>query len=496
MWDGTQWVPDVSPTPPQSPRAETRWSNRAANAIAVLIGLALLVPFSASLAGNSIPAALVVAPGNGPAGSSVVVDGSGFPARMKVQLTWDGQRANLPAVAVSRRGTFRVTVKVPTSTKVGSHKIGAMAAGGKGFRLNRTIGPVTLAVTGFTVSDVAPVDSTPKPTPDPTATPKPTPDPTAKPDPTATPKPTAAPTTAPTAAPTATAAPTTAPTTAPTATPDPTATPKPTATPAPTTTPDPTNQPSGPIEVTTDGRVIDGVTITSSGIDGAGISASGTVSNPIENLTIRNCTIKGFRMGIYLRFVKNVTIENCTITDADYAGIAIFSGIGGDISGNTILRIGTKKNPVTGFQANNAYGIMLNRSESSSLTSDPPSQNFMIDHNVVRDVPLWMCMNLHGARNVTFSANTTSGCPRAIFIAGSPMSGGGGVESANVTVTGNRLEAPTTKSGGTTDIEGVLICKLQGGKITNNSISKAYTPPVFDYLGSSVNVTISGTSAF
>jgi parallel beta-helix repeat protein len=261
-------------------------------------------------------------------------------------------------------------------------------------------------------------------------------------------------------------------------------------------TPAPVSQTSGPIEVTTDNRVIDGVTITSSGITGAGISAAGTLSNPIDNLTIRNCTIKGFRMGIYLRFVKNVTIQNCTITDADYAGIAIFSGIGGQLSGNTILRIGMTKDPATGFQGNNTYGIMLNRSESSSLTTDPPSQDFMIDHNVVRDVPLWMCLNLHGARNITFSANTTSGCPRAIFIAGSPMSGGGVAQSANVTVTGNRLEPPATKPGGTTDIEGVLIASLQGGKITNNAISRAYNPPVFDYQGVSVNVTISGTTAF
>jgi parallel beta-helix repeat protein len=267
----------------------------------------------------------------------------------------------------------------------------------------------------------------------------------------------------------------------------------PTATPKPT--PAPTSSTSGPITVTSDNVTIDGVTITSSGISGAGISATGTVSNPISNLTIRNCTIKGFRLGIYLRFVKNVTIENCTITDADYAGIAIFSGIGGRISGNTILRIGMTKDPATGFQGNNTYGIMLNRSESSSLTTDPPSQDFMIDHNVVRDVPLWMCLNLHGARNVTFSANTTSGCPRAIFIAGSPM-GSGVTQSANVTVTGNRLEPPKTKPGGTTDIEGVLIASLQGGLITNNAISTSYTPPVFDYQGASVNITISGTTRF
>ncbi len=496
MWDGTQWVPDVRSTAPHvrptaSPkRSGSQRSNIAASAIIVILGVSLLVPFSAGFAATSPTAKMTVAPGGGLAGSSVEVQGAGFPAWLKVQLTWDGQRAGLPAIGVSRYGTFRVDVIVPAGSKAGQHTLGAVSLNGKGFRLNRTSAFRALASASFAVAAPAPAGSTSNPTPGPTTAPAPTSAPAG--NPTAAPTPTTAPTTAPSTAPTtapSSAPPSTAPTTDPTPTPAP-ATPKPTATPAPT------SKTSGPIQVSSDNVTIDGVTITSSGTTGAGISATGSASNPINNLTIRNCTIKGFHLGIYLRFVSNVTIENCTITDADYAGIAIFSGIGGTISGNTIQRIGMTRTDFSDpGMGNNAYGIMLNRSESSSLTSDPPTQNFMVDHNTVTNVPLWMCLNLHGARNITFSANTTGGCPRAIFIAGSPT-GSGVTQSANVTVTGNRLEAPTTKSGGTTDLEGVLIASLQGGKITNNAISKAYTPPVYDYQGNSVNVSISGTTGF
>ena len=471
FWDGTRWVDQGNPNPPGPP---SRWSNTAANLFIVILAAALVVPLTASLASAPTAPTIRVNPASGPAGSDVVVDGTGFGNKGKVQITWDGESGHMP-VANLRRGSFRVSVTIPKSP-TGAHVLGAVSATTGNSKAARVETAEVVASAPFKVTAVVVAE----PTPDPTATP--------------TKAPTPQPTPAPTAKPTATPDPTTAPTPKPTTAPTPEPTVKPTATPPPPTPAPPTS--SAPIVVTSDNVTIDGVRIISSGTTGAGISATGTASNPISNLTIRNCVIDGFRLGIYLRFVSNVRIENCNITDADYAGIAIFSGNVGLISGNTIQRIGTTRTDFSNpGMANNAYGIMLNRTESSSLVSDPPTQDFVIDSNVVEDVPLWMCMNLHGARDITFSNNTTRRCPRAIFIAGSPT-GSGVTQSANVTVTGNRLESPVTKAGGTTDIEGVLICKLQGGWVTNNAISRSYSPPVYDYLGSSVNVTISGTMPF
>jgi hypothetical protein len=244
--------------------------------------------------------------------------------------------------------------------------------------------------------------------------------------------------------------------------------------------------------VRTDGVVIDGVTITSDGSTGQAIYAKGSPSKPIRNLTIRNCTIKGFSIGILAEHVENLVIDHCTIEDADYAGIAIYSGVGGRITNNAIRRIGTTRTDLTvEFVENNAYGITLDRSPTDDLERDPRSSDFLIDGNLVEDVPLWMCLNTHAGERLVFSNNTTRRCPRAIFIAGDSTENSHA--PIDITITNNRLEEAVTKKGGTDDVEGILISELQGGTITGNLVSRSYgTSNVNDYLGRSVGVTISG----
>jgi parallel beta-helix repeat protein len=99
---------------------------------------------------------------------------------------------------------------------------------------------------------------------------------------------------------------------------------------------------------------------------------STTAANPVTNLTIRNCVSTGFTLELYLQYVHNLTVANCTITDADYAGILIASGIGGNINHNLIQRIGYTR---TDFSdpafANNAYGVILERFNTGNLMTDP-----------------------------------------------------------------------------------------------------------------------------
>ncbi len=246
---------------------------------------------------------------------------------------------------------------------------------------------------------------------------------------------------------------------------------------------------SGPISITKSNVVIDGVSITSSGVSGIGIVAEGTASNPIENITIRNCKVKGFRLGIEVRHAKNVVVQNCIVTDADYVGIGYYSVVGGRISSNTVQRIGTTRTNFSTGIGNNAYGIILDRNASASLTTDPRVTNVVVDHNLVEDVPLWMGINTHAGAHLTFSNNIVRRTPRAIFVAGD----GGGNSPIDVKITGNRLEQPVTKSGGTTNIEGILISSLSGGAITNNAVARAYgSPNGTDYGGASTGITRSG----
>ena len=249
---------------------------------------------------------------------------------------------------------------------------------------------------------------------------------------------------------------------------------------------------SGPITVTADNVTIDGVSISSAGQTGSAIKAIGTWSNPIRNLTIRNCLISGFNIGIEARHVENLVIDDCTISDADYAGIAIYSGVGGRLTHNTIQRIGTRRTDFSvSYKQNNAYGITLDRSSyNTTFTTDPRSSDFLVDSNLIEDVPLWMCLNTHAGQRITFSNNTTRRCPRAIFVAGD--SGPQTNHPIDVTISGNHLESAVTTAGGTDDVVAILISTLDGGSIHDNVISASFgRVPVKDYQGQSVGVDIS-----
>jgi hypothetical protein len=248
---------------------------------------------------------------------------------------------------------------------------------------------------------------------------------------------------------------------------------------------------SKPIVVTTDGVTIDGATITSSGSSGVAIHAAGTASNPVKNLTIKNCHLTGFNIGILAEHVVNLVIENCVIENAAYGGVMVYSGVGGTISNNTIRKIGYYT-PLNTSAQNNAYGIALSRRATTSFTSDPRTSSFTVSGNLVEDVPYWHCYDTHAGQSITFSNNTARRCPRPFFI----TLDGIGTQPKSVTVTANRIEQALQVSGGTNKTA-VTLVNLQGGSVTNNRVSTTYpTPWVYDYLGinsaGSNNVTISG----
>ena len=222
FWDGQRWV-HPSPDGPARPTKATARDWVATFAMVVVVIVAS-VPFLSAAAGGP---SLSTSPSKGAAGSQIAVSGTSFPAKGKVQLTWDGSTKGLPTPTVSAKGTFNATMTVPSGS-AGAHTIAAvqlLSTGGKG-KAGLKLGAVVASAV-FTLSTVGSASASPVPTPSPTPPATPTPAPTATP----TPKPsaTAAPTSTPTSAPTST------PTSAPTSTPTPasTATPPPTPTPTP-----------------------------------------------------------------------------------------------------------------------------------------------------------------------------------------------------------------------------------------------------------------------
>jgi hypothetical protein len=211
FWDGEKWVADAAPQPRHhtgdASRARlARFGDVLATGIMVVTLAALAIPFGRVSGGE---ASLVLAPDSGVPGSSIRVQGSAFPPKARLQLTWDGVAKGMPTVRASNGGLIKVTIEIP-DTSAGPHVVAVTSATSKGRK--DTARPSTdIAGATFKVTEPDPTE------PSETPAPQPTPDPT-RPPATATPRPSPtepAPTTAPTQppdspAPTPTAPPPTA----------------------------------------------------------------------------------------------------------------------------------------------------------------------------------------------------------------------------------------------------------------------------------------------
>jgi hypothetical protein len=168
-----------------------------------------------------------------------------------------------------------------------------------------------------------------------------------------------------------------------------------------------------------------------------GIAVSATASHPVHRLTIRSCEISSFGdAGVSLLDVVDVALEGNRIHDIVYAGIIILSGSGGTISHNAVQRIG-----VVGSSANggNAYGITLTRYRGT-IAAAPPTTNFIVSSNTIENVPTWHALDTHAGRQIAFIDNIVRQASRAVFI----TTDGADLRASNITISGNRLEAPTT----------------------------------------------------
>jgi hypothetical protein len=296
FWDGSRWV---SESPPAEQAKRTPWRDWAATLGMIVVVVAFSLPFASTEAGTP---SISTSPSSGMAGTSVAVVGRNFPARTRVQLTWDGSLSGLPSANVNGRGAFKATMRVPADS-VGPHALGAEGAAPKGSApkgaapkasaasttVIATPDPELIASTVFTVTDA----DTSTPTPDPTTQP--------------TREPTAAPTTAPAATPTQ--APATTPTPPAAATPDPT--PPPTPAPTPTALPTPTTQPTPP-----DTTAIYGPAI---GIDGIGnLQIGGPNGAPTRQVAYR------------FRATTSAALTRIQFTQTDGSGY--WGGTGGSLS--------------------------------------------------------------------------------------------------------------------------------------------------------------------
>ncbi len=228
--------------------------------------------------------------------------------------------------------------------------------------------------------------------------------------------------------------------------------------------------------VTLDRLVITGAQATTYSWNEVGILTTGSISN----LVVRNSTIRTFgNAGMWIGPSTNSRITGSTIEDAVYAGIMVISASGATVDGNVVRRVGVRG---AAANDNNAYGIAVSN-EGGAVSTD-----VVVNGNTVETVPTWHGLDTHAGMRISFTNNTVSGAPRALFITSDSY----GRNAADVTATGNRFLSPAPATIGPKAVTTYATIDVT---VTGNTASGWGTGGFFhDYQGLSTGLVVSGNS--
>lgn len=198
------------------------------------------------------------------------------------------------------------------------------------------------------------------------------------------------------------------------------------------------------ISVTADNVTIIAPVITgtgdSAGDVGAAISAIGTVSAPILGLQISDAKIQELsQWGIYLEHVHAFSVKDSQLQNIAYGAIAMLSCVGGEVTGNTITNV-SMPSPFVG-----AYGIMMTRNSTQTISVAPRTSNILVSGNIVDGVPTWEGIDTHGGQNLTITGNKVFNCNTGIALVPCPNSSGVDTWApVNCIVTNNIVDSKTS----------------------------------------------------
>jgi predicted outer membrane repeat protein len=176
-------------------------------------------------------------------------------------------------------------------------------------------------------------------------------------------------------------------------------------------------------------------------IDIAGAFRPGAAPGYIENITIRNCTIRNWGdTGILINYVRNITLANNRLDGFVYAGMGLASVSDVRITGNEIRDVNGKGVP-------DAYGLYISRASNDrgDLVSQPRSTNVIVRDNRSYDIPTSQAYDTHGGQDIVFENNQATRTGSGIAVGGSRNSAGEYVYAPlNVTVRGNVADSGVT----------------------------------------------------
>lgn len=171
-----------------------------------------------------------------------------------------------------------------------------------------------------------------------------------------------------------------------------------------------------------------------------------TTTGTSKNITIRDCTIYGwYQSGIIADYVDNLLIESCYVHTCGRDGIRLYGCAFFDVSRNRVHNITPGFSNEGIAPNNNSYGIAASRvyrSEAGdgSVNLYRRSQDGLICHNRVTQVPTWKPLDTHGGERITFSHNYVYGGYVGIGIAiGGDSLTTGYVPPKDITVSYNEI---------------------------------------------------------
>lgn len=144
------------------------------------------------------------------------------------------------------------------------------------------------------------------------------------------------------------------------------------------------------------------------------IRATGTDNNPsaptyISGLKVIGGEISNWSRGMNWDFISEFEITGAYIHDVVYDGIRLGSCKYGRVHHNRI-------EDITGTGLSNAYGIhvTVDQGTGSTVTSDPASQDILVDGNDIYNNAIWEGLDTHGGVRVKFIGNNVYECPLGI----------------------------------------------------------------------------------
>lgn len=209
------------------------------------------------------------------------------------------------------------------------------------------------------------------------------------------------------------------------------------------------------------------------------VFVAGTSNHTVNRFTARNVTVKNVGYtGIRVNHTHDFLVTQCHVENFRYAGIAVSSVKGGEISYNTVKHVLADSSVQW-----NSYGISV--SNSTSLGISYRSEDIDVVYNVIDDIPHWEGIDTHNGKNINMSYNRITGCRRGIALVANmsePLSG-----PTACRVIGNSIDATGSSTQHFNGVTGISMAgngdetRKSDAVIMGNTILNAEEPVLFHH---------------